>query len=110
MIAGRDAGTFLAGGVARANAAAFFTADQNPYFVNALDDDIGMTGLTPRGSWPLRDQCVGEAAKQIGVWTSCRKGETDAAGSLDEAGGDFQQPQPDGGGFGMTSRMVRRSQ
>jgi hypothetical protein len=39
MIAGRDAGTFRAGGVARANAAAFVTADQNPYFDNALEDD-----------------------------------------------------------------------
>jgi hypothetical protein len=38
----------------------------------------------PRWSWRLRDQCVGETAKQISVWTSCSKGETDAAGCLDD--------------------------
>ena len=49
----------------------------------------------PRGSWPLRDQSVGEAAEQIGVGTSRREGETDAAGGLDDTGCDFEKPEPD---------------
>src|SRR5450432_168173 len=55
----------------------------------------GDRGLTPHGSWPLRDQGVGEAAEQIGLGTSCREGETNAAGRLGDTGGDFEKPEPD---------------
>src|SRR5271163_2210782 len=54
----------------------------------------------PRGSGSSRHQRVSEAAEQVSLRTSCRKGETDAAGGLDDAGGDFQQPEPDGGELG----------
>jgi hypothetical protein len=56
---------------------------------------VGRPGLTPHGSWPLRDQGVGEAAEQIGLGTSCREGETNAAGRLGDTGGDFEKPEPD---------------
>jgi hypothetical protein len=49
-----------------------------------VDDLWAAKTSTPRGSWRLRDQCVGETAKQISIWTSCSKGETDAAGCLDD--------------------------
>jgi hypothetical protein len=59
-----------------------------------------VTGLMPLRSWPLRDQCVGEAAKQIVLRASCRKGETDAAGYLDDTGCDFEKPEPNRGELG----------
>ena len=68
---------------------------------------MGRPGLQPRGSWPLRDQCVGEAAEQIGLRTSCREGETDAAGCLGDTGCDFEKPEPDSGelGRGQIARL-----
>src|SRR5437588_3087239 len=54
----------------------------------------------PGGSGSSRHQRVGEAAEQVGLGTSCRKSETDAACGLNDAGSDFQQPQPDGGELG----------
>src|SRR6201989_1980011 len=68
---------------------------------------LGVSGLTQRGSRPLRDQCVCEAAEQISLRTSCRKGETDAAGCLDDTGCDFEKPEPDRGelGGGQIARL-----
>ena len=55
----------------------------------------------------MRDQGVGEAAEQISLGTSCREGETDAAGRLDDTGCDFEKPEPDGGelGRGQIARL-----
>ena len=55
----------------------------------------------------MRDQGVGEAAEQIGLGTSCREGETDAAGRLDDTGCDFEKPEPDSGelGRGQIARL-----
>jgi len=49
-----------------------------------------VTGLTPRGSWCSRDQGVGKAAEELGLGTSCREGDTNAAGRLGDTGGDFE--------------------
>jgi hypothetical protein len=54
-----------------------------------------VSGLMPGGSGSSRHQRVGEAAEQVGLGTSCRKSETDAACGLNDAGSDFQQPQPE---------------
>src|SRR5437764_13693226 len=54
----------------------------------------------PGGSGSSRHQRVGEAAEQVGLGTSCRKSETDAACGLNDAGSDFQLPPPDGGELG----------
>ena len=54
----------------------------------------------PGASGSSRHQRVGEADERVGLGTSCRKSETDAACGLNDAGSDFQQPQPDGGELG----------
>ena len=56
---------------------------------------MGWMGLMPRGSGASRHHRVCQAAEQVSLGASCREGETDAAGGLDDTGGDFEKPEPD---------------
>ena len=62
-------------------------------FANALEERNGGLGGRPGASRPLRRERAGQTAEQIGFGTSGGEGEAHAAGGLDDAGGDLDQPQ-----------------
>ena len=59
-------------------------------------------GCMPRVSRSSGHECVGQATEQIGLRTSCREGETDAASGFDDTGCDFEKSEPDGRELGRS--------
>ena len=50
--------------------------------------------VAPRASGRLREQRAHQTAEQFGLRASGREGDADPAGGLDDAGGDFEKPEP----------------
>ena len=59
----------------------------------------------PRWSWPGGLQGDGDPAEQAGLRASGGEGQTDARGSFDDTGADFEEPEPQGGELGVTEGM-----
>ena len=51
----------------------------------------------PRCSGPARHEGGGQRGEEIGVRAGCGEGQADAAGHFDDAGGDLEQLEAQGG-------------
>ena len=68
-----------------------FSPPDDPYFATRLRDGLGQRGRTPRRSWTERQQRAWQAADQVGFGTCRGERKANAARSLDDPGGDFQE-------------------
>ena len=62
-------------------------------------------GLTPRGSWHAGPDRACQVAEEDGVRAGGGEGDTHPAGGFGDAGGDLQEPEPDGGELGLGEGM-----
>src|SRR6187401_3388821 len=68
-----------------------FSPPDEPYFATRLRDGLGERGHTPRRSRAERQQRAWQAAEEIGFGTCRGERKANAAGGLDDPGGDFQE-------------------
>ena len=68
-----------------------FSPPDDRYFATRLRDGSGELGRTPRRSRTERQQRAGQAADQVGFGTCRGERKANAAGGLDDPGGDLQE-------------------
>ena len=68
-----------------------FSPPDDRYFATRLRDGLGERGRTPRRLRTERQQRAGQAADQVGFGTCRGERKANAAGGLDDTGGDFQE-------------------
>lgn len=74
--------------------------------MSALEGRSGTRGgLTPRGSWHAGPDRACQVAEEDGVGAGAGEGDAHPAGGLCDAGGDLEQPEPDGVELGLGEGM-----
>jgi len=75
----------------RGSSSGFSTASRSALLQRVGGIGAGERGFTPRRSRSARHERGGQRGEEIGLGTSGREGQADAAGRFDDAGGDLDE-------------------